>query len=30
MQDLPFKVETNGHGQLVLSLHKRIHSIRQT
>jgi Uma2 family endonuclease len=30
LQDLPFKIETNERGQLVLSPHKRIHSIRQT
>ena len=30
LQDLPFKIETNEHGQIVLSPHKRIHSIRQT
>lgn len=30
LQDLPFTIETNEHGQLVLSPHKRIHSIRQT
>ena len=29
LQDLPFKIETNERGQLVLSPHKRIHSIRQ-
>jgi Uma2 family endonuclease len=30
LQDLPFKIETNERGQLVLSPRKRIHSIRQT
>jgi len=30
LQDLPFKIETNERGQLVLSPDKRIHSIRQT
>jgi hypothetical protein len=30
LQDLPFKIETNERGQLVLNPHKRIHSIRQT
>jgi Uma2 family endonuclease len=30
LQNLPFRIETNTHGQLVLSPHKRIHSIRLT
>ena len=30
LQDLPFKIEANQHGQLILSPHKRIHSLRQT
>lgn len=30
LRDLPFKVETNEHGQLVLSPHKPRHSFRQS
>ena len=30
LQDLPYKVETNEHGQIVLSPHKNVHSILQT
>lgn len=30
LQDLPFRIETNQRGQLILSPHKRIHSLRQT
>lgn len=30
LQDLPYKVETNEHGQIVLSPHKNIHSFLQT
>lgn len=29
-QDLPFKIEMNPHGQLILSPNQRIHSLRQT
>lgn len=29
LQDLPYKVETNARGQLILSPHKRRHSIQQ-
>lgn len=30
LQDLPFKIETNAHGQLVLSPHKPVHSRQQS
>ncbi|MFO8098321.1 MAG: Uma2 family endonuclease [Salinibacter sp.] len=30
LRDLPYKVETNEHGQIVLSPHKPHHGIRQT
>lgn len=30
LQDLPYKVETNEHGQIVLSPHKNVHSFLQT
>lgn len=30
LQDLPYKVETNEHGQIILSPHKNIHSVLQT
>jgi Uma2 family endonuclease len=30
LQDLPYRVETNEHGQIILSLHKPRHSFTQT
>ena len=30
LQELPYKIETNEHGQIVLSPHKPLHGIRQT
>mgnify|MGYP006280489259 CR=1 FL=1 len=30
LQELPYKIETNDHGQIVLSPHKSEHGIRQS